>query len=291
MSTHYHWGVARFGKSDGFALTEQLGALLAFGSPGAQAQLSHALQLRQEEIRPHAGAEILGLTSLTHQRDHYRLLTLYQYRLDRYRRDGYTALTLALKNCRGDSRGWLKALRLLATPGSTPAHCGFDESGHPPFAIQPDAARGCATLPTAIFIPLAEGSLEEEVALLDAWQQQLEEEYQQLYASASPQVRATVDPRRISLWASNPFWRVAPQPVATVETTGRKPREQARPLRAHSLVHAHAADGEHQWTRTTSPTVQHPPPPLPAAWRNPWLWGTVAAVATLLGGLLWWAWP
>lgn len=289
MPYPYTWGVARFGKDDGFAMTEQLGALMDFDTLDAQAKLSHTLQLRQEEIRPFAGAEILGLTTLSHRRNFYRFLTLYRYSLDRYKRDGYTALTLALKNCRADSRDWLMTLRLLAREGATPADSGFPNDGHAPFTCKPDHVRGGATLPASIFIPLAEGSLDEESTLLDAWQQRLEAEYRYVYTSASPQVRASVDTRRITVWASNPFWRMAPVvSVAGPPSTsngGHTHRPNPRSLTQTSLVHAYEDGTDYEWSNPSP--ASHPMPPAKRPW--PWLlWGSVVATGLLLGAAIWW---
>jgi hypothetical protein len=284
----YHWGAARFGKHDGFELTEQLGALAAFDRADARSLLSHALQLRQEEIRPFEGAEILGMTTLSYQRDTYRLLTLYRYGLDRYKRDGYLALTLALKNCRGDSRGWLRALRMLAAPGSTPGQCGFDATGHPPFACQPERSQGRATSTTPIFIPLNEGSFEEEVALLDAWQQQLEAEYQSIYASASAAVSASIDRRRIDVWASNPFGRraIMPEPRRMAAVAANQSDHAYTPP-PQSLIYAHEETTEHAWTKTVSPTVKPAPMRRSAPWKRLWPWlAAGVAVTVALGWIL-----
>lgn len=291
MPTQNHWGLARFGKRDGFELTEQLGALTAFDQPDTLARLSHALQLRQEEIRPFAGAEILGLTTLTHGGDLYRLLTLYRYGLDRYKRDGYTALTLALKNCQADSWGWLRALRLLAQPNRTPALCGFDESGQPPFRCQPDQLRRSAATATAIFIPLRSDSLEEEARLLDAWQQQLVEEYQQVYASASPQVQASIDSRCIQIWSENPFQvqsPVAQGATVTMHSAGRG--EVVQTVEAptpDSLVHAFTAEEAERWQRKPQVSVSSPAPSR-NRFSNQLLWAGAGLMMVALGLALWW---
>jgi hypothetical protein len=294
MPTQYHWGLARFGKHDGFELTEQLGALTAFDRPDSLARLSHALQLRQEEIRPFAGAEILGLTTLLHRGDSYRLLTLYRYGLDRYKRDGYTALTLALRNCRADSWGWLRALRMLAQPGSNPAHSGFDDSGRPPFHCEPDSLRQTMAHPTAIFIPLNSSSLEEEAGLLDAWQKHLADEYQHLYASASPQVKASIDTRRIQIWAENPFstkpMMVQTASIATEVEQGKQGRAIGAP-KPDSLLQAYADEEPARWQRkpqlsmpTEAKTASFPP----TRSSSQLLWAGAALMIIALGLGLWW---
>jgi len=294
MPTQYHWGLARFGKHDGFELTEQLGALTAFDRPDALAQLSHALQLRQEEIRPYAGAEILGLTTLLYRGDQYRLLTLYRYGLDRYKRDGYTALTLALKNCRADSWGWLRALRMLAQPGSIPAHAGFDESGLPPFRCKPDTSQQPMAHPTAIFIPLNSSSLEEEAALLDAWQRQLSGEYQHLYASASPQVKASIDARRIQIWAENPYSAKPMVAQTTSVTTKVEQGSLVQTIEAptpDSLVHAYAGEETERWQRKPQLSIQteaKEPASTKQRASSQLLWAGAALMIVALGLGLWW---
>jgi hypothetical protein len=249
MYTHPNLGHARFGKRDGFEMMARTGVLRDFRTAEAQDYLFHALQLRQEEIRPFPGAEVLGLTSLYWQGHSYRCLTLYRYALDRYKRDGYRAVSLALRDAWSDPALLLDELRHL---------CELDQHHpDPERAFRPGWRSYELPRPATPgrseegFVPLSEGSSAEQAALLEAWVDGLDREYQTLFASASAQVLASLDSRRIGVWAHNPYWHQGPQ----LQPQQREPvaaRSQPQGLTpADSLIYAFESADEDRWRRSS----------------------------------------
>ncbi len=279
-------GHARFGKRDGFEILAREGVLQDFRSPEAQTHLEKVLALRQEEIRLPFGSEILGLSCMNYRGRTYRLLTLYRYALDRYKRDGYRAVTLVLRDSWAEPQLLLEELRHLEELDlhhPNPDHA-FSSSWEPYAVATPENLPGLAE----VFIPLAEGTPMELSALIAAWGGELCAEYQTLYASASPQVLHSIDSGRIAVWERNPYWKhvTLPQPVTAhgpVPQPMDYPDEDVVPL--DSLVHAYQVGSEDQWERKETKSSA---PPRQKPSRTLLYWGIGAILMAGLTGLWWW---
>jgi len=285
MYTHSHVGHARFGKIDGFELLAFEGALRAFASPSGREVLSHALQLRQEEIRPFPGSEILSINMLEFEGHTYHLITLYRYALDRYKRDGYRAVTLALKDYWAHPGRLIQQLMHLQTldkSHSSPERV-FQPGISPQLSNQPPQLRPGK----AVFIPMTTGKVGEMEVLLNAWPTDLSVSYGRVYASVSSEVTEQLDPAHMVILSHNPYCEQVQETeggiqesIAASDSTFSVPQ--------NSLVNAYAQEGEDYWQKKSSMEKKAKPEKRPNR-DGYWLWPGVIVVLIGLTGLVIWS--
>lgn len=160
-------GLAQFGKFDGFEIKQLQGNLHAFQGSEAQQTLVQALQLRLEDFRIYDEADIWGFSLIHHQYDQYRCFSLYRYALDIYRRDGYQAVSMVIKN------GILPAPTihhtlhsLIQLPSSSPFQ--LSNSWEQEYMPAPPLPHQVSHLPA--FIPLHNG---RDKAVIQFWREML----------------------------------------------------------------------------------------------------------------------
>lgn len=196
--SHEHIGYARFGKLDGFQWLERSGIMDHFRSPEDISMLSQLLALRQEAIRIYAGEKILGLTHLSKDGHQYRFITSYSYKLDRYKRDGYMAVSLALREVKVKPADVLECLEQLeeAELGEVPDQVlsAFRQKlmGWP-------VAFACPSRPSQATAFVVLSSWESCEQLLMAACEGMFQQYQWIYASAGSRTGQGLDTREVDV--------------------------------------------------------------------------------------------
>lgn len=254
MNEQVDWGYALFGKRDGFEIRATRGVLTEFQRPEAFDVLSQAIQLRLEEFRLFAQEEMLGFSCCWWNQHLYRFFSLYRYALDQYKRDGYTAVSLALKNGTANSSDVLQLLELLLAQGEEPLEPVAGAYMGSWLEVVPD--RGKLAGPGSkqlAYIPLSGDSWEEKVALIAGWMEQDPASCPQIFASSSRQTFHSIDPAQVRLFTYNPFWEMeAPDlPGEAWEYEGHTPEkvraEPTEPPPPDSLVYAYEQAGKNLW--------------------------------------------
>ncbi|MEM9985652.1 MAG: hypothetical protein AAF804_11230 [Bacteroidota bacterium] len=253
MYHHSNLGHIRFGKDDGFEVKACEGCLKAFRGAESRQRLYRALQLRQESIRLFPGSEIMTMLTLDLEGHQYRLVLLYRYALDQYQRDGYRAVGLAFKDSWTEASLLLDELRHLAELDQH--HPKPDRAFQPNLATYPlpsTESPGRRNLP--LFIPMQEGSTAEKKALIEAWHHDLVQNYRSIWASASDEVRRSVDPANLVCWEQNPFWHQVIRPVELPKKPTSERRVNLSEVPEDSLIHAVEEEEMDTW-------IQKPPKP------------------------------
>ncbi|MEO0896620.1 MAG: hypothetical protein AAFY71_09495 [Bacteroidota bacterium] len=225
------WGIAFFGKRDGFEILHISGALASLDPSQVEQPFSQAVQLKLEEIRIFENTEILGYSLLPLNGSIFYLYTLYVYHLDNYQRDGYRACTLALKD------SWAPPAYIL---DFLKGQMGGFLSGQVPDFQFPVHHIKPQLLPNpnegVVFIPLFGEKKDEQVALLDALQQGKFELGTRFFASSSQQVQASTVGSQMMVYKENPFW--VPRRVLAPETAVVLEGNALTPSSHHSLNEA-----------------------------------------------------
>ncbi|MEM7375016.1 MAG: hypothetical protein AAF587_40860 [Bacteroidota bacterium] len=241
--SHEHIGYARFGKLDGFQWIEKTGIMGHFRRPEDVSTLSQALALRQEAIRMYAGEKILGLTHLTSHGHQYRFITSYSYRLDRYKRDGYMAVSLALKEIKVKARDILDCLEELekTDPGEA------DQTVLRPFSqklVGWPVAFSCPSKQNqaTAFVTLPDWSSCEQ--LLAAACEGLFNQYQWIYASDGERTCQGVDTNEVDILRLSASGKKIEADIPETESLSKVPK--------NSLVYAFESGQEDQWGKQKS---------------------------------------
>ncbi|MCB0836923.1 MAG: hypothetical protein KDD99_09705 [Bacteroidetes bacterium] len=103
MENNYSVVYLAFGKRDGFEVLFQSNDLEDFQTQEDLDMLYSLIQLKLEEIRIFPDSEILGAIQFKHHGNWYKVFTLYRYTLDIYKRDGYYAGAVVMKNSQVDA--------------------------------------------------------------------------------------------------------------------------------------------------------------------------------------------
>ncbi|MEM7658478.1 MAG: hypothetical protein AAF399_20290 [Bacteroidota bacterium] len=243
-------GYARFGKQDGFEWQDRGGILdLPFASPELQA-LSLRLALRQEAIRTFPNEEILACSHLILDGQLVRLISLYQYALDQYKRDGYRAATFAIQGGKLAAGEILTVLKeLLAGQAWQPQRNFRTLVNHPPPLVQASSKEDHQA-----FVWL--GGDMNPSAVLEAYWQDTFFLYQWVYASAGVQTMTHLDRRSVDVFG------LPNEQVLEAEVV---PAPESDPSAAppESLIFAFESSNHQQWDS---------PPQRSGPWKNfPWL--------------------
>ncbi|RMG26146.1 MAG: hypothetical protein D6730_09685 [Bacteroidetes bacterium] len=258
MSNQYeHWGWACFGKRDGFEVLATEGALRQFAAPGQQEVLTQAIQLRLEEVRIFPQTEILAFSRLQHQGAYWQFFMLYRYSLDAYKRDGYYAAALGLRQATAAPNALLLFLWQLCSQSRERMLGRPPITNLPTFRPKPQALHTSVSPGTRQgFIPFATNSPSEQLAFVEACLAGKLPTFGRLLGAHSPQVTASVDTYSLKCFPHNPFYQAPPPPhtIAPPYTSPQPPEEQKRPrMLKKSVVDAYEQGSSGQWKKNEKP--------------------------------------
>lgn len=241
-TTNQHlWGWATFGKRDGFELLSIDGAIKEFEIQKQIERLSQALQLRLEDVRIFPESEILGTARLTQVNDHWQFYMLYRYTLDIYKRDGFYAGAIGLKDAKADPRELLMFLRRLTDQAKQRIRKETITVNLPALKIESAIISNGIERRKQGFIPFATTDLSEQLAFIEKTMKGELPEYHRLLGSNDIEVMKTVDEYKYARFHQNPFYHVPlkinpfkPNPIPIKE----EPHEDHPPIVKESVIHA-----------------------------------------------------
>lgn len=248
---HPQWGWASFGKRDGFEWLSMNAALKAFESQ--KESLGTALQLRLEDVRIFPDTEIVGVTRLNQGDDCWQFFTLYRYTLDIYKRDGFYAGVVGLKNASAHPKDLLFYLRRLTDQTRQLIRKETLTVNLPELEARPLAISWEESTQKA-FIPFGTTDLNEQLAFIKALMGGELPEYRQVLASNDLRVIRSVDGYKYKRLARHPFYDAPALPVTpeAPQALTYEEDEEREPIVRNSLVHAFEMDASGTWGGSNS---------------------------------------
>ncbi len=248
------WGSASFGKRDGFELLTIDGALKEFETRKQIETLSQALQLRLEDVRIFPDTEILGTTRLTQGDVHWQFFMLYRYTLDIYKRDGFYAGALGLKDAKADPQDVLFFLRRLTDQTKQRIRQEPLTVEIPQIKVDalPLVSNGIERRKRG-FIPFSTNDLSEQLAFIKATMNGELPQYHRLLGSQSRSVISSVDEYKYVRFRHHPFYEGETLEVEELPLTNETEKgtpEQRPALVKESLVFAFEQAEENPWQKS-----------------------------------------
>ena len=256
MKSECGWGYAAFGKDDGFEIKQLEGVLKDLSSGDQLSRLSHAIQLRLEDIRIYPGDEMLGCAYLNVGKDTYKIIGYYQYQLDQYKRDGYKAVAVAVRNGSASAADLAAVLQTLMLEHREMVG-GYAHVSHWQLP-QVELLEEELPLPRhqgVAYLPIFTVRIEEKEAFIEDFLAGHFHGYTQIFASANPLTLGSIDQAKVKVLLEAPYWSgESPEYVKAYKESLHRHRIQTESTRKYteeaptnSLVYAFDRGSSNQW--------------------------------------------